>query len=99
MGDCKPHLIIGCLRLEKIGNIQILKWSNSTTLVVCSFKKKVIYNEIKYKTKNISAMGKICKYANLYDSSGKLIEKAPIKTKVPQGQPVSHKYPGGSLYR
>lgn len=27
-------------------------------------------------------MGKICKYANLYDSSGKLIEKAPIKTKV-----------------
>lgn len=44
-------------------------------------------------------MGKICKFANLYDSSGKLIEKAPIKTKVPQGQPVSHKYPGGSLYR
>ena len=44
-------------------------------------------------------MGKICKYANLYDYNGKLIEKAPIITKMPQGQPVSHKYPGGSPYR
>lgn len=39
-------------------------------------------------------MGQICKYANLY-VNGKLIEKAPIVTKIPQGQPVSHKYPGG----
>lgn len=44
-------------------------------------------------------MGKICKYANLYDYNGELIEKAPISTKYPQGQPVSHKYPGGSPYR
>ena len=44
-------------------------------------------------------MGKICKFANLYDCNGKLVEKAPISTKYPQGQPVSHKYPGGSPYR
>ena len=40
-------------------------------------------------------MGKICKFANLYNDKGNLIERAPIKTKVPQGQPLSHKYPGG----
>lgn len=65
----------------------------------CLEKEDNIQYEIKIKLKNISAMGKICKYANLYDYNGKLIEKAPIKTKIPQGQPVSHKYPGGSPYR
>lgn len=44
-------------------------------------------------------MGKINKYANLYDLSGKKIKSAPIEAealykKLP---PISHKYPGGIL--
>ena len=57
MGDCKALLIIRCLCLEKIGNIYILKWSNSTTLENCSYLN-IKDSEIKYKTKKHFSYGK-----------------------------------------
>ena len=42
-------------------------------------------------------MGTINKFANLYDFNGKIIEKAPIKTKVKQFPPRQTKYPGSNL--
>lgn len=42
-------------------------------------------------------MGIINKFANLYDKEGKLIEKAPINSKIQQFPPRSKKYPGGNL--
>lgn len=42
-------------------------------------------------------MGTINKFANLYDKEGKLIEKAPITSKIKQFPPRSRKYPGGNL--
>lgn len=42
-------------------------------------------------------MGTINKFANLYDLDGKIIENAPIKTKVKQFPPRQTKYPGSNL--
>ena len=42
-------------------------------------------------------MGTINKFANLYDFNGKIIEKAPIKTKVKKFPPRQTKYPGSNL--
>lgn len=42
-------------------------------------------------------MGTINKFANLYTKEGKLIEKAPIRSKVKQFSPRSRKYPGGNI--
>ncbi len=42
-------------------------------------------------------MGTINKFANLYDKDGKLLEKAPIRAKIKQFPPRSHKYPGSNL--
>lgn len=42
-------------------------------------------------------MGRISKYANLYDINGKLIEKAPIRKKVKQFPPRQTKYPGSQI--
>lgn len=42
-------------------------------------------------------MGTINKFANLYDKEGKLIEKAPITSKIKQFSPRSRKYPGGNI--
>jgi hypothetical protein len=42
-------------------------------------------------------MGIINKFANIYDKEGKLIEKAPIRAKIKQAPPRSHKYPGSNI--
>lgn len=42
-------------------------------------------------------MGTINKYANLYDRNGKLLEKAPIKSKIKQFPPRQTKYPGSQI--
>lgn len=42
-------------------------------------------------------MGTINKFANLYDDKGKIIEKAPIRSKVKQLPPRQTKYPGGKI--
>jgi hypothetical protein len=42
-------------------------------------------------------MGTINKFANLYDKDGKLIEKAPIKSKIKQFPPRQTKYPGSNM--
>lgn len=42
-------------------------------------------------------MGTINKFANLYDDKGKIIEKAPIRSKIKQFSPRQTKYPGSHL--
>jgi hypothetical protein len=42
-------------------------------------------------------MGTINKFANLYDDKGKLLEKAPIKSKIRQFPPRQTKYPGSQI--